>query len=38
LLELAIGAAGDGEEMIESRQQVVLAVVPALGAFLGIAK
>ena len=34
LLELAIGAARDGEEMIEPRKQVVFAVVPALGAFL----
>ena len=34
LLELAIGAAGDGEEMIQPREQVVFAVVPALGAFL----
>ena len=34
LLEFAIGAAGDGEEMIEPWEQVVFAVVPALGAFL----
>ena len=32
LLEFAIGASGDGEEMIQPRKQVVLAVVPALRA------
>jgi len=34
LLEFAIGASGDGEEMIQPRKQVVLAVVPALRALL----
>ena len=34
LLEFAIGASGDGKEMIQPRKQVVLAVVPALRALL----
>lgn len=34
LLEFAIRSAGDGEEMIQPRQEVVLAFVPALGTFL----
>ena len=33
-LKFAISAAGDGEEMIQPGEQVVFAVVPALGAFL----
>lgn len=33
-LESAIGAAGDGEEMIEPRKEVMLAIMPALGTLL----
>ena len=34
LLEFAIGAAGDGEEVIKPREKIMFAVVPALGALL----
>ena len=34
LLEFAIGAKGDGEEVIKPREKIMFAVVPALGALL----
>ena len=34
LLEFAIGSTGDGEKMVEPREQFMFALVPALGALL----